>query len=286
MAPRLSEAFSGFSEEDEAMVRKLVDLDRNHSFHIGESLCDASLTAIRAYIDSAYSQTPLDFTAICWAYTKSIRKLTRFAQNIDDFNTLDVNDRKTLLLENLDPMFNIRVGHFFSCDATTLLDQLECLAVFDVSNLQSYIGGWIPQVKPLVWNQFFVTPWANSVQHERKFEGLMSDIKSLSLDKPTATILTVVSLLDTDGTTLKFPFQVTDIQKKYIGLLYRYLCHTRNRIWTEEKFPDFLNMLSNLKEMSDIMKNKTIKWSMAWPQIQNFIDLNEEEIDKNFFDPH
>lgn len=131
-----------------------------------------------------------------------------------------------------------------------------------------------------------MTPWANSVQHERKFEDLMSDIKSLSLDKPTATILTVVALLDTDGTTLKFPTQVTDVQNKYIGLLYRYLCHTRDRIWTEKRFPHFLSMLNNLKEMSDIMKNKTIKWSMAWPQIQNFIDLNEEEIDKNFFDPH
>lgn len=136
MTPWVEESQRGFSLEDEAMVRKLVHLDRDHSFHIGESLCEASLTAIKAYINSAYSQTPLDFTAICWAYTKSIRKLTRFAQNIDDFNALDVNDRKTLLLENLDPMFNIRVGHFFSCDATTLLDQLECLAVFDVSNLQ------------------------------------------------------------------------------------------------------------------------------------------------------
>ena len=77
----------------------------------------------------------VEFTSICWAYTEGIKKLTRFARALEDFedNVVELVDKKTLLLSNLDPMFNIRMGHFFTCNARDLLDQLETLAIFDIS---------------------------------------------------------------------------------------------------------------------------------------------------------
>ena len=46
---------------------------------------------------------------------------------------MSLNDKKTLLLRNLDPMFNIRMGMFFMTDKDNFLDQLDVLGIFNVS---------------------------------------------------------------------------------------------------------------------------------------------------------
>ncbi len=43
------------------------------------------------------------------------------------------SDKKALLLHNLDPMFNVRVGHFFTCGLDNFVEQMETLSIFDVS---------------------------------------------------------------------------------------------------------------------------------------------------------
>ncbi len=60
--------------------------------------------------------------------------------------------------------------------------------------LSNYVT--VPSVK---WHQFFTTPWANSVEHERKYEYLVSYLNSLQLDFQSACLLSLVALFSTEG---------------------------------------------------------------------------------------
>jgi len=58
---------------------------------------------------------------------------------LEDFTALpNMEDKKALLLHNLDPMFNVKMAHFFTCGADNLTDQMENMAIFDVSFLRRY----------------------------------------------------------------------------------------------------------------------------------------------------
>ena len=56
----------------------------------------------------------------------------------------------------------------------------------------------VPSVK---WHQFFSTPWANNVEHERKYEYLVACLKDLQLDSQSATLLSIVALFSTESIT-------------------------------------------------------------------------------------
>ena len=131
---------------------------------------------------------------------------------------------------------------------------------------------------PLKWDQFFVTPWASSEEHERKYEHLMREIKHLQLDRTSATLFTLVALFSTgDRGAADFADfgRIVALRGRYCDLLYRYLQHRHGIAEAGRLFPAFMSMLDNLKQMSDIMKNNTIKWSLSWPQVQDFIELEE-----------
>ena len=78
--------------------------------------------------EKAVSFETMDYQLVFWGYTFAIKKLTWFAQfggpttscnqfahhqAITEFSTCDVEDKKELLLQNLDPMFNIKSAFFF-----------------------------------------------------------------------------------------------------------------------------------------------------------------------------
>ena len=88
------------------------------------------------FVKAALSGHTLHYEAICWAYTMAIRKLTRFSLCIQEFKQLAGSEQKTLLLQNLDPMFNIKSGFFFQTDSSTgLLEQVEKFSIFDISSM-------------------------------------------------------------------------------------------------------------------------------------------------------
>lgn len=164
---------------------------------------------IKTFILAAISGKTLEYAAIFWGYTMGIRKLTRFSLFIPEFNELDVNEQKVLLLHNLDPMFNIKSGFFFLTDGVAgLAEQLDRFSIFDIPSIQS-CAEWIPfsqliaidkipKVPCVKWNQFFTTPWADNVEHERKYEYLVARLKDLRLDFNSACLLSIVALFNTD----------------------------------------------------------------------------------------
>ena len=87
-----------------------------------------------------------------------------FLKALQEFSICAIEDKKSLLLQNLDPMFNIKAARFFQGKAKNLYEQLNNFCVFDTKHLNKTDNS--SEAPTLQWNQFFRTPWANSVEVE------------------------------------------------------------------------------------------------------------------------
>ena len=128
--------------------------------------------------DKAYTSATMDYELIFWGYTFAIKKITWFAQvtarfstncidgkcfqAIDEFSICTIEDKKSLLYHNLDPMFNIKSARFFQGTAENLMAQMKNFCVFDTKHLMK--NERAIEAPTLKWSQFFRTPWANSVE--------------------------------------------------------------------------------------------------------------------------
>ena len=63
---------------------------------------------------------------------------------------------------------------------------------------QTQISNWI-KIPPVRWNQYFISPWANSMEHEHKYEYLMVKLSELKLDFTSACLLSIVALFSSKG---------------------------------------------------------------------------------------
>ena len=74
----------------------------------------------------------------------------------------------------------------------------------------------MPSVK---WNQFFTTPWANNLEHERKYEYLVACLENLQLDPQSVTLLSIVALFSTECITSTFTLSSDSITRiRYLRL--------------------------------------------------------------------
>lgn len=98
-------------------------------------------------------------------------------------------------------------------------------------------------------------------------------IKSLIFNSGFCFILWLLRLDKiTRGYLLKSFFVVSrETQYNFSLLLFRYLCHTRGRNEASRIYPSFVGVLEKLREMADILKNKTIK---IWPTptVEEYLD--------------
>ena len=95
---------------------------------------------IKNAISAALSGQNLAFSTVSWTYTIGLRKLVRFSLSIPEFaNTFHGYEKKSILLHNLDPMFNIKSGFFFQSDGNSgFMEQVERLSVFDTDSITKY----------------------------------------------------------------------------------------------------------------------------------------------------
>ena len=70
---------------------------------------------------------------------------------------------------------------------------------------------------------------------------------------------------------LFFVIHYSVFQLNYSKLLFRYICHTQGKLEAEVLFPKYMEMLANLREMSDIMQHKTIKNFTPFPTVDQEI---------------
>ena len=101
----------------------------------------------------------------------------------------------------------------------------------------------------------------------------MNEIKSLQMDKTLVMLFNVISLFNADEGEYKEMKSLNRLQRKYCGLLYRYIVKVRGLEEAENIFKSFMIMLGKLRQMADIMKNKTIKLSFhSLPELVALVD--------------
>ena len=134
-----------FTEEERKRVQQLVGLDQTILISFNDLEEEVAVKVVIGNLfahyliltqvlnemyEKAVSFETMDYQLVFWGYTFAIKKLTWFAQvkepttscnhsfeshhqAINEFSTCDVEDKKELLLQNLDPMFNIKSAFFF-----------------------------------------------------------------------------------------------------------------------------------------------------------------------------
>ena len=131
-------------------------------------------------------------------------------------------------------MFNIKSARFFQGTAENLMEQMINFCVFDTKHLMK--NERAIEAPTFKWNQFFRTPWANSVevkkgisfllynkhfQHEKKYEIFMNQARDLDIDERVGCLLQVVALFANDGAILHNHKQVSATQESFCHLLFR-----------------------------------------------------------------
>lgn len=103
------------------------------------------------------------------------QKLIRFAEGIPEFIqvTKDQHDnKKILLIHNLNPMFNIRNAFFFQENPAPILCQLDRFGIFDMELLENLNARALKEIEETIsymaLKQNFVSPWADSIDLEEK----------------------------------------------------------------------------------------------------------------------
>ena len=102
------------------------------------SMHNGYITVVEPYLHLCYavkfqSSTTVGFEGFCDQSKNDI--VYSFSLNIPEFEDLTRNEQKTLLLQNLDPMFNIKSGFFFQKEDTSsgFVEQVERFSIFDIS---------------------------------------------------------------------------------------------------------------------------------------------------------
>ena len=95
---------------------------------------------IKNAISAALTGKNLAFSTVSWTYTIGLRKLVRFSMCVPEFATFHGHEKKSILLHNLDPMFNIKSGFFFQSDGNAgFIEQVERFSVFDTDSITKYL---------------------------------------------------------------------------------------------------------------------------------------------------
>ena len=109
--------------------------------------------------------------------------------------------------------------------------------------------------------QVYSTPWACHIDHEDKYERLMERFYSTQMDRVTMSLMYVIVLFSTGSLAsgdLEDRARCQRNQEFFCHMLYRYMCSTIGRPNAVRLFPKYLELISQLEEMAQIMVTKKL----------------------------
>lgn len=246
-----------FTLDDQKRVDQLVEIDRKTQLSIQHIPRETLDTIISSFFSAENSGDLLEYRILLMGYTFAVEKITYFARALSEFEACSIEDKRKLLYQNTDPIFNIKSALFFVSKSSSFLEQMSKFSVFDIGSM---IPEPPPMIAPIKWHNFFQSPWATSLEHEEKYERLMNHAAELDLQTDSGCLLQVIALFATDGILMENRIQVELIQKDYMNLLYRFLVKRDGIQNAEEMYCKFIQMMKYLRDMSDIMKNESLKF--------------------------
>ena len=227
-------------------------------------------------------------------YTAALKRIIKFSSCLDFFNSFSTRDQRELLLANTDMIINVKAARLLQKDnlqkqlftatgnnsfAEVVDDGVDRPLVLapkppggaangmGASPLRNMIMQMVCQRgekngnkdKRLEYWQVYSTPWACHIDHESKYEKLMEKFYSTKMDKVTMCLMYVIVLFSTGSiANLEDRERCQRNQEFFCHMMYRYMCSTIGRPNAVKLFPKYLELISQLEEMAQIMVTKKL----------------------------
>jgi len=215
----------------------------------------------RAFLDCALSQRKISQTTIMHAYQICIKRIVRFSNSLQDFVELPPEDMHKLLVANTVNMIIIRIARWFH-PQNSLENQLAlCCTGVDFYKEVTIQQDLDPEYVecPVTLSDVFSSPWCCDSFYEDRFITLIDTMHELPFDESCQILLSVMVLFDSEKTSgLENAQMILSHEKKFSLLLYRYLKSKYSVKEADDYLQKFIDAVSNLRELADILVNKRI----------------------------
>ena len=156
---------------------------------------------LQAIMHAVKTGSTLSYKATLEGYTVCMKRIIKFATQLDMFREFCAQDQKNLLLSNTDMLVNIRSARMLR-PGFNLLDQLSVVfgekktflnpSIAKSMNNPSSAG--LPIKKRLDYQQIYSSPWASGEDEEQKFFSMMNTIFELQMDHTTTALIAMMAL--------------------------------------------------------------------------------------------
>jgi len=252
-----------FCDDEWKMIDQMVKEheDKYRSVNFGEEL-------IKEMIMCSMFGLPLSTTAAINGYRLTVERITRIAHNLEVFTDLSKNDQSTLLMENADLLVSLRGAIFFDSRNKGVSQILISMGIEDMDTIKSIYTPLMKEnsMKHIEYKTFNSIQTVANPSIESRYTSLQSRVANLlSNDDIIIVLITYIILFNVDFCSLIDKRRVEQIQERFIRMLQRYIYSQVPRQSARVKLGNTIGMITNLREMADIKKQRKLNCSVKMP---------------------
>jgi hypothetical protein len=185
-----------FTEEERQLVQNIMDTELESQRHV-----PVTMDLISSVVAAATTGRPVPYDICIKGYTTAMKRIIRFASNLDFFKCFGTDDQRHLLLANTDMIINVKTARVLR-PGINLQDQLVNVTGWEGTDKNGYdhvagsgtgsfaLGGFARGDRDMVaperrveYKQIYTSPWASHACHEEKYARLMEGLFDLRMDK-------------------------------------------------------------------------------------------------------
>lgn len=248
-------ALKSFTLQETLFVEQLAAIDERVRFQV-----PMDLEHVQSFMNISLSGTFISKMTIMHAYQTCIKRIVRFANSLQDFVELPPDDMQKLLVANTVSIINIRIIRWFHPNIDLKKQLLLCLGGQDLFQ-EALNSGKVtePGHYRVNYDDVFSSPWCCDSYFEERYEVLMKEMHSLSLDSTIMVLLSVMCLFDCNKVEdLSAQATIVSHGQKFALLLQRYLLEQGSEEQARATFAKYQDGLAKLREMAEILINKRL----------------------------
>lgn len=210
-------------------------------------------------VKAAQTGSVIPYKILIEGYTTCLQRIVKMASKLDFFGSFPQEDQKQMLLSNADMVVNIRSARLLR-PGQNLQTQLKHIVGGDgaTSNMITTVQPYQQEPSKIQYRQIYQSPWACDASHEEKFSSLMESLFHLQMDRTTTILMSMIVLFASENLVLKERDKCIRNQEFFIQLLYRYLCSVIGKQNANNLLPKYMELISKLEEMAQIMITKRL----------------------------
>lgn len=250
------------TEEEDQHLNILVENfnERYRSVNFGEEL-------IKEMIMCSMFGIPVSTSAAISGYRLSVERMTRVANSMPSFQTLTKADQTALLKENADLLVSMRGAIFFDTKKKGVDQILLSMGNEDMQTIRTTFAQLLNQdsMKHIDYKTFNSIQAVGQSNTEDRYNYIQEKVGKMLFDDTINILLTFVILFSADFCMLQEYARIVQIQDDFTRLLQRYIYSSYPRAHAVQYFANSLQVITWIREMADIKKQRAINSSVRLP---------------------